>query len=186
MVKFLEKQVGIKSSDDGDVRTDKLCQALSGLGITDNQSTILTLDAPALTIHSQTFRELLKSVKKEDMEKVTEKTASIIHSIIQDKKKASLDKIRDIEVLAFISEVYETTNLVKELHYRLEGKNVVMCLSGENLHSQTYTQFIRSEVVNVMKPWFKLKEYSETPGSLILTFEPNGQNYALNPKFTML
>jgi Arc/MetJ-type ribon-helix-helix transcriptional regulator len=151
------------------------------------KTTILTLDSSPLMLHNKAFREILKTLNEEEMEKVTEKTASIIHSILQDKKKVSLDKIRDLEVLTFISEIYEAMNIVKEMHYRLEGNNVIMCLTGENLHSKTYTDYIHAEIKNVMKPWFKLKTSSATPGSLVLTFELNGYDYTRNvQKFTLL
>jgi Arc/MetJ-type ribon-helix-helix transcriptional regulator len=127
--------------------------------------------APHVSLHQKTFKEILKYLKDEDIANITKKNSLLVHSIMQDSKKTSLQKIKKEEATSFIKNVYESTGLVREMHFKKEDNGLAMCLSGESMENQTVSKFIKAEMINVMRPWYKLKSFSGTPGNIILVFE---------------
>jgi Arc/MetJ-type ribon-helix-helix transcriptional regulator len=135
------------------------------------RSAALMLNSSSLVVHSKVFEEMLRLMRKEDIDRLTRKTSSIVNSYIQERKGMSLDKINGAEALEFVKEVYESTNIVKKLNYKDDDGDTVVCVSGENLQSKAFCDFICAEVENIMRPWFKLKSSSGTMGNLVLVFE---------------
>ncbi len=156
----------VRGSDEYNTRSD----FIRGL-IMRGKRAPLVFNSSSILLHNNTFKEVLNSLKDEDVEKVTKKTSTIVHSFMQDRTKSPIGSIKEGEALASLKEIYESTNMVKKLHYTKEDHNVTICLSGDNLCSSTFSTFLRSEIMNVMKPWLKLKSSSETPGNLVLVFE---------------
>ena len=160
----------VQTSDNYSCRSDFIRDVICR-----NNSTILNLQNTGLLLHSKTFKEIIKQLQPENLTNATQKTAKIIHSILQENKQKSLEDIRDLEVLSFVSELYQATNIVNTLNYKIEKNNVIMCINGENLNNPTYAEYVKQEITNVMKPWFKIHNISETPGNLVLTFKINNQ-----------
>lgn len=156
----------VKTSEDYHNRSDFIRDLIKK-----GKSTTLILNSSSMLVHYKTFQEVLKLLKKDDLEKLTKKTSAIVHSFMQNKKRSSINKISDEEALSFMKEIYESTNVVRRFHYCREDSNIILSLSGDNLHSNIFSRYIHSEVINVLRPWLKLKSSSETPGNLVLIFE---------------
>ena len=104
--------------------------------IKNRRMAVVGMEYPSVMIHQKTFVEMIRTFKNGEIEKLTKRTAQFIHSAMQDKKKSPLKKIKKDEALLLLKEIYESMGIIKNLHYKREDGDILVCMSGENLQSK--------------------------------------------------
>lgn len=166
VIQFLEELAGIDNSDEIHVRTEKLCQILADLGITDNESTILALEFLGVSLEPN-YKPLTISPQK--------KRGKTFELILRLLKQLSVEKPLFVVVEDVQWADPSTMELLDQMISRFRDQRILMIISyrsefnppwagQSNISQYTLNHFNREESSKMVTA---VADYHELPEQLL-------------------